>query len=477
MAESGVNLEGHIPPHNIEAEQACLGSCLIDPEAFDKASAILGGADDFYRVSHGIIFSSMLDLAENSKNIDIITVSSYLKDHGQLENCGGAAYLDGLISLAQSSAFVANYAQIVADKATERRLQQAGNEIVGLALQGEEEAKKKVDHAEELILAVGSQRARTELMPLKEMLGVTFEKLYERYVNHETITGVATGFTDLDEITGGLQPGNLIVLGARPSMGKTAFAMSIAINVALNKEKPGVVAVFSLEMSHVELCQRVMGSVAKINVKSLRTGELNDSDWQSLTQSLNELNAAQLYIDDQSGTSVLEMKAKLRRLKKRVGLDLVVIDYLQLIQGSGRTENRVNELSEISRQLKGMAKEFEVPVVALSQLSRQVENRPDKRPQLSDLRESGAIEQDADLVAFIYRDYYYNKQNEEKRGTAEIIIAKQRNGPVGTVELAFVEQYAGFGNLAKDFDSGYTPPRRGSFTPEAPPEQGLVIPL
>lgn len=477
MAETGINLEGHIPPHNIEAEQACLGSCLIDPEAFDKVASALSGADDFYRVSHSVIFSAMIDLAENNSNIDLITVSSYLKDHGQLETCGGAGYLDSLISMVGTSAFVANYARIVADKATERRLQQAGNEIVGLALQGEEEAAKKVDQAEELIFAVGSQRTKTELVQLKEMLGVTFEKLYERYLSHETITGVATGFTDLDEITGGLQPGNLIVLGARPSMGKTAFAMSIAINVALNKEKPGVVAVFSLEMSHVELCQRVMGSVAKINVKSLRTGELKDSDWQSLTQALNDLNSAQLYIDDQSGTSVLEMKAKLRRLKKRVGLDLVVIDYLQLIQGSGRTENRVNELSEISRQLKGMAKELEVPVVALSQLSRQVEQRPDKRPVLSDLRESGAIEQDADLVAFIYRDYYYNKQNEEKRGTAEIIIAKQRNGPVGTVELAFVEQYAGFGNLAKEFESSFAPSRRGSFTPEAPPEQGLVIPL
>lgn len=458
----------HLPPHSIEAEQACLGSCLIDPEAFDRVSELLSGADDFYREAHQEIYSAMVALAEGNQNIDLITVTNRLRNHAKLENCGGAAYLDSLIGIVGSSAHVSAYARIVADKATERRLQQAGNSIVRLSLDGEADAANKVDQAEELVFAVGNKRSRTELEQIKATLQDTFETLYERYRNKISITGVATGFADLDDITGGLQPTNLIIIGARPSMGKTAFAMSVAINVALNREKPGVAAVFSLEMSRQELCQRVLCSVAQVNAMDVRRGNLRDQDWQRIGRAMNQLNEAMLFIDDQAGTTVLEMKAKLRRLQKRHGLDLVVIDYLQLIRGSGRTDNRVNEVSEISRQLKGLAKELNVPIVALSQVSRQVEARQDKRPGLSDLRESGAIEQDADLVAFIYRDEYYNPQTQDTN-TAEVIIAKQRNGPVDTVKLSFVKRYGSFHNLSRDVvEDDYTayPPGVGTLAEE-----------
>lgn len=448
---------GMLPPHSIEAEQACLGSCLIDPEAFDRVSEVITGSDDFYREAHQAIYAIMVDLAESSENIDLITVSNVLRNKGQLDRIGGAAYLDSLISMVASSAHVVAYAKIVADKATERRLQQVGTDVVRLALEGQEEVANKVDIAEELVFAVGDRRNRAELMPLKETLRDTFDTMYERFQNHITITGVPTGFEALDEITSGLQPTNLIIIGARPSMGKTAFALSIAINVALNRDKPGVAAVFSLEMSREELCKRVLCSVAQVNGMDVNKGNLKDQDWQRITRAINRLDDAPLYIDDQSGTTVLEMKAKLRRLQKRVGLDLVVIDYLQLIRGSGRTENRVNEISEISRQLKGLAKELRVPIVALSQVSRGVEARQDKRPTLADLRESGAIEQDADVVAFIYRDEYYNKQTEDT-DVAEVIIAKQRNGPVDTVKLSFVKRFGCFQNLSSTHsDADYVP--------------------
>lgn len=467
---------GHLPPHSIEAEQACLGSCLIDPEAFDRVSEVLAGPDDFYREAHQEIYSVMVSLAEANQNIDLITSTNSLRNLGKLENCGGAAYLDSLISIVASSAHVSAYARIVADKATERRLQQAGNAIVRLSLEGEIEAANKVDQAEELVFAVGNRRSRTELEQLKTSLQDTFDTLYERYRNKISITGVATGFRDLDDITGGLQPSNLVIVGARPSMGKTAFAMSVAINVALNREKPGVAAVFSLEMSRSELSQRVLCSVAQVNAMDVRRGNLRDQDWQRITRAMNQLNEAMLFIDDQAGTTVLEMKAKLRRLQKRHGLDLVIIDYLQLIRGSGRTDNRVNEVSEISRQLKGLAKELNVPIVALSQVSRQVEGRQDKRPGLSDLRESGAIEQDADLVAFIYRDEYYNPQTQDTN-TAEVIIAKQRNGPVDTVKLSFVRRYGSFHNLSTDVTDDDYQPYPGVSIPMAEEQYLPEVPL
>ncbi len=450
---------GITPPHSLEAEQACLGSCLIDPDAFGKVSETLSGPDDFYREAHKEIYSAMVALAEDNSNIDLITVSHYLREHDKLELCGGASFLDGLTSMVAYSAHVGEYAKIVANKATERRLQQAGNAIVRLAFDGEEETAHKVDQAEEMVFAVSSLNQRSDLLPLKTTLASTFSTLYERYLNNITITGVPTGFDELDNLTGGLQPANLIVIGARPSMGKTAFALSLASNVAKN-ETMGAVAVFSLEMSRDEICQRLLCSQARVNNMDLRQGKLKDDDWQRVAAAVNILDNAPIFIDDQSGTTVLDIKAKLRRLKKREesttglsqgrGLSLVIIDYLQLIRGSSAnsgSSNRVLEISEITRQLKGLAKELHVPVVALSQLSRNLESRQDKRPIMADLRESGSIEQDADLIAFLYRDKYYNPQS-EAGNTTEIIIAKQRNGPVDTVKLAFEQNYGCFTALA-----------------------------
>ncbi len=451
---------GITPPHSLEAEQACLGSCLIDPDAFGKVSETLSGPDDFYREAHKEIYAAMVALAEDNSNIDLITVSHYLREHDRLELCGGATFLDGLTSMVAYSAHVGEYAKIVANKATERRLQQAGNAIVRLAFDGEEDTAHKVDQAEEMVFAVSSLNQRSDLLPLKIPLEETFSTLYERYLNNITITGVPTGFDELDNLTGGLQPANLIVIGARPSMGKTAFALSLASNVAKNEEM-GAVAVFSLEMSREEICQRLLCSTARVNNMDLRQGRLQNPDWQRIAHAVNILEESPIFIDDQSGTTVLDIKAKLRRLKKREesstglshghGLSLVIIDYLQLIRGSsanaGSASNRVLEISEITRQLKGLAKELHVPVVALSQLSRNLESRQDKRPIMADLRESGSIEQDADLIAFLYRDKYYNPQS-EAGNTTEIIIAKQRNGPVDTVKLAFEQNYGCFTALA-----------------------------
>lgn len=439
----------HIPPHDIEAEQACLGACLIDPEALDRISEILSGPDDFYRESHQDIYQALLSLAEKNQNIDLITCSNQLKLKGQLESSGGVAYLDTITSLVQSSAHVVSYAQIVADKATERRLQKAGNDISRLALDGELTPAAKVDRSEELVFAVADRRRNQQLEQIKATLQATFDDMYERSLRKESITGVSTGFRDLDELTSGLQKSNLIILAARPAMGKTAFCLSIAKNAVLNREKPATVAVFSLEMSRVELVQRVLCSVAQVNQMDVRKGKLRDEEWVRVTRAMNQLADAPLYIDDTSGITVLEMKAKCRRLQKRYGLDLIVIDYLQLMRGSGKIENRVQEISEISRQLKGLAKELMVPVMALSQVGRAVESRQDKRPSLADLRESGAIEQDADMVCFLYRDEYYNPQSEDQN-VCEVIIGKQRNGPVDTIKLSFLKRFASFHNLERE---------------------------
>ena len=454
-------LAGLTPPHSLEAEQACLGSCLIDPYAFDRVAEIVTGPDDFYREAHKEIYGAMHELAQRNDNIDIITVANYLREHKKLELCGGAACLDNLTTMVASSAHVSEYARIVADKAIERRLQQAGNAIVSIAFNGEDDAVSKIDKAEELIFEVGDNRQRFELAPIGDSLKDTFELLYDRFQNNVTITGVPTGFKDLDSLTSGLQSSNLIVIGARPSMGKTAFALSLASNMAL-KSQSGAVAIFSLEMSREEICQRLLCSTARVNNADLRQGKLREADWQRISEAAERLDKAPIYIDDQAGTTVLEIKSKLRRLRKKEegaggltggkGLAAVFIDYLQLIRGSSlnaSNANRVLEISEITRQLKGLAKELRIPVVALSQLSRNLENRPDKRPIMADLRESGSIEQDADLIAFIYRDKYYNKQSEQG-DTTEIIIAKQRNGPVDTVKLAFLQNYGIFEDLGTE---------------------------
>ncbi|CAN0117865.1 unnamed protein product, partial [Phaeothamnion confervicola] len=439
----------HVPPHNIEAEQACLGACMIDPEAIDRISAILAGVDDFYREAHQDIYNSIITLAEKNQNVDLITITNQLRNMGKLESSGGPAYLDQLTTMVQSSAHAHAYAQIVSDRATERRLQQAGNEITKIAMDGELTPASKVDRAEEKVFAVADRRKTVQLEQIKPLLKTLFDEMYERYLKKETVTGCPTGFRDLDDLTSGLQPSNLIIIAARPAMGKTAFILSLAQNCILDRDRPRVVALFSLEMSRTELVQRLLCSCAQVNQMDVKKGNLKEEEWIRITRSMNVLADAPLYIDDTSGITVLELKAKARRLQKRYGLDLVMIDYLQLMRGSGKIENRVNEISEISRQLKSLAKELNVPVIALSQVGRGVEQRQDKRPGLSDLRESGAIEQDADIVAFIYRDEYYNPHTEDQN-MAEIIIAKQRNGPVDSVKLAFVKRYAAFRNLERE---------------------------
>ncbi len=452
-----------LPPHNEEAEQACLGSCLIDPEAFDKVSEILAGPEDFYQKAYQEIYAAMVYLAENTGVIDLLTVCNYLREHGKLEHCGGVARLNDIIDAVRSSAHVTAYAKIVADNALSRRLLRAGQTISRLAVDQEIELPERVDQAEEVIFGVGNSRSRGELEPIAEALKNTFDEAYRRFEEGKTVSGVATGFTELDELTNGLHPANLIVIGARPSMGKTAFALSIAVNVAL-AEKPSKVAIFSLEMPREDLCQRMMCSVAKVNAQSLRSGKLSGNDWGALAQAVDQLSKAPIFIDDSGSVTILDMKAKLRRLKKRNGLDLVIIDYLQLIRGNSTnrgSSERIFEISEISRQLKGLSKELDVPIVALSQLSRNVESRQDKRPLLSDLRESGAIEQDADLVAFLYRDEYYNKQSTELN-IAEIIVAKHRNGPIGNLKLKFLKQYGGFYNKDENVSSeNYTSSNSG----------------
>ena len=451
----------HIPPHNIEAEQACLGSCLIDAEALDRVSEVIAGADDFYREAHSEIFSAMMSLAEKNSNIDLITVCNHLRDHGKLEFVGGPTYLDSMVSVVGSSAHVQSYARIVAETATERRLQQAGQQIQRLAGDGEVEVADKVDQAEELVFSVADTRKAQQLLHVKPILETTFDELYERYQQKEEITGIPTGFRDLDAMTAGFQKSNLIILAARPSMGKTAFVLSMAQNIILNKKRPATVAMFSLEMAATELVQRVLCAVARVNAQDVRTGRMREEDWQAITRAMNQLNEAPLFIDDTAAITPLEMKAKCRRLQKRHGLDMVIIDYLQLMKGGNKIENRAQEISMISRQLKMLAKELNIPVIALSQVGRGVEQRQDKRPGLSDLRESGAIEQDADIVAFIYRDEYYHPQPEDV-GIAEVIIGKQRSGPVGTCRLSFVKRFAAFENLEEDR--------------EAPPVQRRVRP-
>lgn len=434
-----------VPPFSLEAEQACLGACFIDADAFDKVSEIIAGPNDFYRIAHQTLYAAMIHLTNDNRNIDIITVAELLRSEKTLDGVGGVVYLDELSSTG-SAAHVAEYARIVADKAIERRLIKAGNDIVTLGFDAQETVSDKVDKAEEMLFAVGDSRQKNALLPLEWTLNETFTQLYENFKLGNIMPGLPTGWPELDNLIGGLQAGNLIIVGARPSMGKTAFALALARNAALGP-RSAAAAIFSLEMSRDEIQQRLICSTARVNNMDLRSGRLRDQDWQRIAGAVNRLEAAQIYIDDQPGQSVLELKSKLRRLCKKVPVGLAVIDYLQLMRGSAQFSygpvNRVQEISEITRQLKGMAKELQLPVVALSQLSRNLENRQDKRPIMADLRESGSIEQDADLIAFLYRDAYYNPATPEG-DTVEVIVAKQRNGPVDTVKLTFVPRYGCF---------------------------------
>ncbi len=422
-----------LPPQNLEAELAVLGAILIDPSSVDDVAQILS-AEDFYRDAHREVFEAVIELLNQNggHQIDVITVSEELRRRGTLDNVGGLAFLMELAQVVPTAAHAIYYAEIVHERAVLRRLIEAGSRIVGMAFQADTPPAEILEQAQHTLSEL-AQKGRREPERLHRVLVQALERV-EKLAGQKGLAGLSTGFGDLDRLTSGLQPADFLVVAARPSMGKTNFCLNIARHVALRER--ATVAIFSLEMSREQLAMRLMAAEADIDGQRLRNGDLGEEQWQRLTQALGRLGDAPIYIDDAAGLSPLELAAKARALHRRVPLGLIIIDYLQLMSGRQRTENRQQEISEISRSLKGLARELDVPVLTLSQLSRAVESRTDKRPMLSDLRESGAIEQDADLVAFIYRDDYYVKDS-ESQGQAEVIIAKQRNGPTGIVHLMF----------------------------------------
>lgn len=429
----------------MEAEQATLGSMLLDREALLKALEILR-PEDFYYEAHRIIFESMVELFDEDKVCDLVTLAEKLRQKGKLENVGGMEYLAQIVNVVPTAANVEYYARIVEEKSLVRSLIQVCTRIIKESYEAKLEANELLDQAQNLILQLSQKRIRSDFVPLKEVVNEAFDRITELYHRDEHVTGVPSGFADLDVLTAGFQPSDFVVVAARPGMGKTSFCLNIAQYVGVEKRIP--VAIFSLEMSKDQIAQRMLCSEARIDAGRVRKGFLTEKDWPQLAQAAGKLAEAPIFIDDTPSISVLELRAKARRLKAEKNLGLVIIDYLQLMKGYGRSENRQQEISEISRSLKAMARELNIPVIAVSQLSRAVEQRSPKRPQLSDLRESGAIEQDADLVILIYREDYYNP-NTPKKNIAEVIVAKQRNGPVGTVELLFQKDFARFENLAR----------------------------
>ena len=438
-----------VPPHSLEAEQSVIGGLMLDNRAWDEIADIIN-EQDFYRHDHALILRSINALAENEQPYDVVTVSEWLGARGELDSIGGLAYLSILANDTPTAVNIKAYANIVREYSILRSLIQVGNEISASAYNADgKPSKELVDEAERKVFLIAEQGAgnRQGFEAINELLGRAVKRVEEMYRSDTVLTGIATGFNNFDDKTSGLQKSDLIIIAGRPSMGKTSFAMNLAENAALHNENS--VAVFSMEMPGEQLALRMMSSLGRIDSHSLRTGKLDDHDWPRLISSVNMLSKAKLFIDDTAALTPTELRARTRRLKREHGLDLVIVDYLQLMQVGGSTENRATEISEISRSLKALAKELQVPIVALSQLNRSVEQRPDKRPVMSDLRESGSIEQDADVILFIYRDEVYNPESADK-GTAEIIIRKQRNGPIGTVRLSFLGQYTRFENLAHD---------------------------
>ncbi|MDO8581087.1 MAG: replicative DNA helicase [Candidatus Omnitrophota bacterium] len=437
--------EVRIPPQNIEAEKSVLGSMLIDEEAIGLALEILEEGW-FYEDSHRKIFKAILELYTARKNVDLITLSDKLKNDGMLEQIGGVHYITSIIDEVPTSANVEHYARIVKERGILRRLIQNATQIVADSYESHGNIEEVVDNAEKLIFEVADLKHAQQSFHIKDLVRDGIETLDRLYQRKEHITGLATGFEKFDYMTSGLQRSDLVIVAGRPSMGKSALAVSIGEYSAIEQKKS--VAFFSLEMSKEQLVQRMLCSVARVDAHKVRSGFLSPSDWPKLTKAAGILSEARIFIDDTPAISALELRAKARRLKANYGIDLMILDYLQLMRGSVRSESRQQEISEISRSLKALARELDVPVIGLSQLSRAVESRQDHRPQLSDLRESGAIEQDADLVILLMREEYYNP-TEENKGVADVIIAKQRNGPVGTIQLAFIKEYMRFENLAQ----------------------------
>ncbi|HLR02328.1 MAG TPA: replicative DNA helicase [Virgibacillus sp.] len=443
------------PPHNIEAEQAVIGAIFLEPEQFSAASERLQ-PEDFYRSSHQRIFQTMMKLSDKGEPIDLVTVTTMLSNEKTLEEAGGVSYLGDIAGSVPTAANIQYYSQIVEEKALLRRLIRTATDIVTSGFQKEDDVDEVLNEAEKSILEVSHRKNVSAFREIKDVLIEVYDNIEHLHHHDADITGLATGYRDLDHITSGFQRNDLIIIAARPSVGKTAFALNIAQNVAINTDEN--VAIFSLEMGAEQLVSRMLSAEGNIDATKIRTGKLETDDWSKLTMAMGSLSNAGIYIDDTPGIRVSEIRSKCRRLKQEHGLGMIVIDYLQLIQGSGNSkENRQQEVSEISRSLKGLARELNVPLIALSQLSRGVESRQDKRPMMSDLRESGSIEQDADIVGFLYRDDYYDQES-EKQNIIEIIISKQRNGPVGTVELAFVKEYNKFVDLDHRYESSDIPP-------------------
>ncbi len=448
-----------VPPHSVESEQSVIGGLLIENAALDRVADILS-ASDFYRHDHRLIYQHITQLINSSKPADIITVAESLENSAELSGVGGIAYLGALAQNTPSSANIKRYAEIVRERAVVRQLIEVSSGITDSAFNPQgRDAKNLLDEAELKILKIAESRQRTSqgFASVQELLPGVINRIDDLFqLDHSNgVTGISTGFLDLDTYTSGFQPGDLIIVAGRPSMGKTAFSINIAENIALESKLP--VAIFSMEMGSAQLVTRMIGSVGRLDQHRMRNGTLEDDDWERLTMAVGKLNDAPIYIDEGAGLNSFELRARARRLQRKTGqLGLIVIDYIQLMAGTSdkANENRATEISEISRSLKSLAKELNVPVVALSQLNRSLEQRPDKRPIMSDLRESGAIEQDADLILFIYRDEVYNKDSDQK-GTAEIIISKQRNGPIGSLRLTFMGEHTRFENFSSGHSGEY----------------------
>jgi replicative DNA helicase len=441
MRETDLHLD-KLPPQNLDAEQSVLGAILIDNNALTRALEILD-PDDFYKLSHRKIFFAMTELFDKNEPIDLITLTDELKKENELDAVGGIAYLSSVVNMVPTAANVKYHSHIVREKALLRGLLRSANEIASKVYEDSFDAEDLVDYAERSIFKISDKRVKASFVSLKEVIKDSFEMIEHLYDKKETVTGVPSGFRDLDDLTTGFQKGDLIIVGGRPSMGKTAFALNIAQHVGLELKEP--VAIFSLEMAREQLAIRMLCAEAMVNSNSIRKGFIKKEDWHKLTSAASNLTGAPIFIDDSSGITVLELRAKARRLKIEHGLSLIIVDYLQLMRGKGSFERREQEISDISRSLKALAKELSVPVIAVSQLNRSVEQRRPPKPILADLRESGAIEQDADVILFLYRDEIYNK--EAKKGHSEIIIAKQRNGPTGSVDLAFMSSCTRFLNM------------------------------
>ncbi len=434
-----------ILPHSVEAEQSVIGSMILDSEAIMVASEMITG-DDFYNKQYGILFETMVELHDKGMPVDLITLQDRLREKDVPPEVSSLEFVRDLITAVPTSANIKYYANIVAEKSTLRKLIRLNEEIANTCYAGKEELETILNDTEQRVFKLVQRRNTEDFTPIRQVVMNAMDKIEAASKNRGAVTGIPTGFLDLDYRTAGMQPSDLVLIAARPSMGKTAFVLNIAQHVAFRQNK--TVAIFSLEMSKEQLINRMFSLESSVDAQNLRTGQLSDEEWSKLIESAGVIGRSNLYIDDTPGISIAELRTKCRKLSLEKNLSMIIIDYLQLMSGSGRSESRQQEISEISRSLKAVARELHVPVLALSQLSRAVEQRPDKRPMMSDLRESGAIEQDADVIMFIYRDDYYNHDT-EKKDIAEIIIAKQRNGPIGTVELAWLARYTKFANLEK----------------------------